>query len=142
MEGAVSPRPVAQPFLHELATCVRAPSTLLSGRDGQMRPGGFQGWLRHDVRQLSQLVVALTRPGDPQRRVEPDDIGSSLDAAWSARFVGVSRLHRRALHPLPDYAVQDGDAVDLTWRVDLAARTSWHLELVATGQGAEDGAPG
>jgi len=222
MEG--SPRPAAQPFLHELAVCVRAPSTLLSGRDGQVRPGGVQGWLRHDVRQLSQLVVALTRPGDPQRRVEPDDIGSSLDAAWSARFVGVSRLHgdpiadptvsverRRELEadrlvervalvhngrldqqillhvrvaadhapvpwirsgevtapdvvvaasagrlewtsaagstavrctPLPDYVVQEGDAVDLTWRVDLAARTSWHLELVATGQGAEDGALG
>ena len=76
-----------QPFLHELVTCVRAPSTLLSDRDGQVRAGGVQGWLRHDVRQLSELVVSLGAV-DPH---EPEPVGSSLEAAWSARFVAVSR---------------------------------------------------
>jgi hypothetical protein len=206
-----------QPFLHELVTCVRAPSTLLSDRDGQVRPGGVQGWFRHDVRQLSELVVALASPSDPQELVQPEGVGSSLEAAWSARFVGVSRRHgdpiadptvrvdrRRDLDmdrlvervvlvhdgrrdqrlvlevrvaadhapvprirsgelvghgsgvvvttstqrldwrsaagstsmrctPLPDDVTREGACVVLRWHVELAARTSWQVELVATG---------
>jgi glycogen debranching enzyme len=71
---------------------VQAPSTLLSGRDGQVRRGGVQGWFRNDVRQVSELVVTLMGPADAQGPEEPEVIGASLESACSARFVGVSRL--------------------------------------------------
>ena len=41
--------PIPQPFLHELLTCVRAPTVALSARDGQIR-GGATGLFRHDRR--------------------------------------------------------------------------------------------
>lgn len=84
---------MARPVLHEIVTCVRAPSTVLSGRDGQVRVGGVEGWLRHDVRRLSELRVAFAKPGDEQAREEPESIGFSVDEAGTARFCAVSRAH-------------------------------------------------
>src|SRR5688572_23921197 len=50
---------VTQPFLHDLVTCVRAPVTVLSSPDGQIRADGAQGlhWL--DRRRLSSLLVTV-----------------------------------------------------------------------------------
>lgn len=91
--GPVGTRPVPQPFLHEIVTCVRAPSTVLSGRDGQVRVGGVEGWFRHDVRLLSELRVMLREPAAEGVGDEPEAIGFSLDDAGTARFAAVSREH-------------------------------------------------
>jgi glycogen debranching enzyme len=51
---------VAQPFLHELVTCVRAPTCVLSPADGQIRAdGGAEGLFRDDVRHLAELIVRV-----------------------------------------------------------------------------------
>lgn len=70
---------VAQPFLHELVTCVHAPVAVLGGADGQIR-GGAQGlhWL--DRRRLSSLVVTVD--GD-----EPTPVGHELVGPNAAHFV-------------------------------------------------------
>jgi glycogen debranching enzyme len=75
---------VAQPFLHELVSCVCAPGVALSGADGQIRPGGVQGVIRHDRRILSELLVDVDGH-------EPVPVGHSLAGADGARFVGVVR---------------------------------------------------
>lgn len=76
--------PAGQPYLHELVTCVRAPTAVLSTPDGQIRGGGAQGVLHRDHRVLSELVVRVDNR-------EPVAIGHSLPAAGQARFVGVVR---------------------------------------------------
>ncbi|MPZ28015.1 MAG: amylo-alpha-1,6-glucosidase [Micromonosporaceae bacterium] len=73
-----------EPPLHELVSCVQAPTAVLSGPDGQIRPGGGQGVLRRDRRVLSELVVEVE--GQP-----PVAVGHRLLDAGSARFVGVVR---------------------------------------------------
>ncbi|MEQ7006108.1 glycogen debranching N-terminal domain-containing protein [Actinopolymorpha sp. B17G11] len=75
---------MAQPFLHELVSCVCAPSVALSGPDGQIRAGGVQGVIRHDRRILSELVVDVDGH-------EPAPVGHSLAGAGLARFTGVIR---------------------------------------------------
>ena len=50
---------VGQPFLHELVACVRAPTCVLSGADGQIRAHGAQGMFHADVRHLAELVVTV-----------------------------------------------------------------------------------
>jgi glycogen debranching enzyme len=75
---------VGAPFLHDLVTCVHAPTVALSGMDGQIRPGGIEGVLRHDRRILSELVV------DVDGR-EPVSVGHTIIDARTARFVGVVR---------------------------------------------------
>jgi glycogen debranching enzyme len=78
------PAPVEQPFLHDLVTCMNAPTIALSGTDGQIRSGGVQGVLSYDRRVLSELVVRIDGH-------EPVPVGHSLDEADDARFVGVIR---------------------------------------------------
>ncbi|WP_020577859.1 glycogen debranching N-terminal domain-containing protein [Actinopolymorpha alba] len=73
-----------QPFLHELVSCVAAPTVALSGADGQVRPGGVQGVLHHDRRALSELVVDVDGH-------EPVPVGHHLRTAGNAHFVGVLR---------------------------------------------------
>jgi glycogen debranching enzyme len=76
--------PVPQPFLHELVTCVRAPTVALSGPDGQIRPGGTQGAFRHDSRVLCELLVDVNGH-------EPVPVGHDEPAASTARFTSVVR---------------------------------------------------
>jgi N-terminal domain of (some) glycogen debranching enzymes len=78
------PAPVEQPFLHDLVTCMKAPTIALSGTDGQIRAGGVQGVLCYDRRVLSELVVHVDGH-------EPVRVGHSLDEADDARFVGIVR---------------------------------------------------
>ncbi|MGN6302764.1 MAG: glycogen debranching N-terminal domain-containing protein [Angustibacter sp.] len=49
----------AQPFLHDLVTCFRAPTAVLSSADGQIRAHGAQGALHADVRVLSEAVLRV-----------------------------------------------------------------------------------
>ncbi|MGH3366570.1 MAG: amylo-alpha-1,6-glucosidase [Nocardioidaceae bacterium] len=72
------------PLLHDLVSCVRAPSLTLSDPDGQLRPGGVQGWFRDDRRLLSTLTVAL---GGHQ----PAGLRGDVADARSATFTSVSR---------------------------------------------------
>jgi glycogen debranching enzyme len=53
-----------QPLLHDLLVATMAPTQAWSGRDGQVRPTGAQGFYDGDVRVLSraELTVAGTEP--------------------------------------------------------------------------------
>ncbi|MBE1501764.1 glycogen debranching enzyme [Amycolatopsis lexingtonensis] len=105
-----------QPLLHDLAIALRAPTVVLSGRDGQIR-GGTQGLLHGDLRLLSEAVVTVD--GD-----EPEAIGGDEPAAGRARFTG---LLRRLGDPGPDPTV---------WlrrdRTVTAAGMTEELSLVST----------
>ncbi|WP_370967348.1 glycogen debranching N-terminal domain-containing protein [Amycolatopsis sp. cg9] len=105
-----------QPLLHDLAIALRAPTVVLSGRDGQIR-GGTQGLLHGDLRLLSEAVVTVD--GD-----EPEAIGGDEPAADRARFTG---LLRRLGEPGPDPTV---------WlrrdRTVTAAGMTEELSLVST----------
>jgi len=73
-----------QPLLHELATCVHAPSLVLSAPDGQIHREGVQGWFCRDRRLLAGLTVAVS--GHP-----PEGLAAhSVDAA-RAVFTGAVR---------------------------------------------------
>src|SRR5262249_21695014 len=72
------------PLLHDLVSCVSAPSLALSGPDGQVRPDGVQGWFRRDRRLLSRLTVEL----DGQ---EPQGLRGGSRGAGAASFTAVAR---------------------------------------------------
>ena len=78
------PAPVPQPFLHDLVTCLHAPTVVLSGTDGQVRAGGTQGAFQHDSRVLSELVVDIDGH-------EPVPVGHDQPGAGAARFTGAVR---------------------------------------------------
>ncbi|NMR19404.1 glycogen debranching N-terminal domain-containing protein [Cellulomonas fimi] len=48
-----------QPFLHDLLVATMAPTQAWSAPDGQVRPGGAQGWYHGDVRVLSQALLTV-----------------------------------------------------------------------------------
>ncbi|MDQ4085877.1 MAG: amylo-alpha-1,6-glucosidase [Actinomycetota bacterium] len=73
-----------RPLLHDLVSCVSAPALALSAADGQVRPGGVQGWFRGDRRMLSALT--LTVDGR-----EPDGLRGSSTGASAASFTAVAR---------------------------------------------------
>src|SRR5689334_22727910 len=70
------------PALHELVSCLAAPTTALSGADGQVRPGGAAGVLHADLRVLAELVVTVDGR-------EPVAVGHTLTDAAGAVFVAV-----------------------------------------------------
>ncbi|WP_199521651.1 amylo-alpha-1,6-glucosidase [Jiangella anatolica] len=76
--------PVPQPFLHDLVSCVKAPTVTLSGVDGQLRASGAQGVLSHDRRVLSELRVDVDGH-------EPEPTGHGLRGAGHAHFTGIVR---------------------------------------------------
>lgn len=69
-------------FLHDLVSCLSAPAVALSAADGQIRTGGIQGLLLHDIRMLSRLEVFVDE-------ASPVLVGSSAPTAASATFVGL-----------------------------------------------------
>jgi hypothetical protein len=70
------------PVLHDLVSCVHAPTVALSAPDGQIRAGGCQGLLRNDRRVLSELVVDVDGK-------EPLPVGHRASTAAGGRFVGI-----------------------------------------------------
>ncbi len=83
--NTISDTPIAlQPQLHELVTCLAAPCTVLSGRDGQLRPEGAQGVFVADVRALAEAVVRFDG-------AEAAAISSSPVGPDGAEFVSVIR---------------------------------------------------
>ena len=70
------------PLLHELVSCVQAPTVALSGSDGQIRAHGSDGVLHCDRRVLSELVIDVDGH-------EPVAVGHGLSGADLGRFVGL-----------------------------------------------------
>ncbi len=54
-----------QPPLHELVSCLRAPTTCLSSRDGQIHLRGAQGVYHRDVRVLARGLLQV-QGGEPE----------------------------------------------------------------------------
>ena len=73
-----------QPLLHDLVPTIAAPTTALSGADGQIRPAGVQGVFHADRRVLSAAVLRL----DDR---EPTPIGWASAGPGVTRFVAVAR---------------------------------------------------
>lgn len=73
-----------QPLLHDLVPTIAAPTTALSGPDGQIRPAGVQGVFHADRRVLSAAVLRLDSR-------EPDPIGWAPAGPGATRFVSVAR---------------------------------------------------
>ncbi|MFI6032175.1 amylo-alpha-1,6-glucosidase [Amycolatopsis magusensis] len=73
-----------QPLLHDLAIALRAPTVVLSGRDGQLRSAGTQGVLHGDLRVLGEAVVTVNG-----REAEP--IGFAEPGADRGEFTGLLR---------------------------------------------------
>ncbi|MBN9102668.1 MULTISPECIES: glycogen debranching N-terminal domain-containing protein [unclassified Pseudonocardia] len=73
-----------QPFLHDLAVTLCAPTVCLSGADGQIRDTGTQGVLTADVRVLGRAVVTVDG-------VEPEPVAHGVDGASREHFVGLLR---------------------------------------------------
>ena len=75
----------AQPFLHDLVTCFRAPTAVLSGADGQVRAQGAQGVLHADVRVLNQAVLRVDG-------AEPEHLSTTAGRrSGEVHFTGVVR---------------------------------------------------
>ncbi|MCG5221105.1 glycogen debranching N-terminal domain-containing protein [Streptosporangium soli] len=73
-----------QPLLHDLVSTVLAPTTALSGTDGQIRAAGVQGLFHADARALSQVTLAVDGR-------EPEAVGHAVQAAGRTRFVSLVR---------------------------------------------------
>ncbi|WP_406315601.1 amylo-alpha-1,6-glucosidase [Streptosporangium sp. NBC_01639] len=95
LDGANPPSPAAtvteplpahrlQPLLHDLVSAVMAPTTALSGDDGQIRPIGVQGLFHADSRALSQARLEVDGR-------EPETVGHAPQGPGGARFVALAR---------------------------------------------------
>nr|WP_055502181.1 glycogen debranching N-terminal domain-containing protein [Nonomuraea pusilla] len=73
-----------QPLLHDLVSTVLAPTTALSGADGQIRPAGVQGLFHADARVLSEARLLVDG-----REAEP--IGHAVPGPGVSRFVSLAR---------------------------------------------------
>ena len=73
-----------QPLLHDLVVTLAAPTSALSGADGQIRASGVQGVFHADTRVLSRAVLRLDGR-------EPESVGHAPAGAGETRFVSVAR---------------------------------------------------
>ncbi|MFB4278691.1 glycogen debranching N-terminal domain-containing protein [Nonomuraea sp. MTCD27] len=73
-----------QPLLHDLVSTVLAPTTALSGADGQIRPAGVQGLFHADARVLSQAGLRIDGR-------EPEPVGHAVPGPGVSRFVSLAR---------------------------------------------------
>jgi glycogen debranching enzyme len=73
-----------QPSLHDLTAVVHAPTSVLSGADGQIRGQGAQGLFHADVRALSRAELLVGGR-------EPEPVLHTPDGAHGVRFVGLAR---------------------------------------------------
>jgi len=119
------------PLLHRLVSCVHAPALALSDPDGQIRPGGVQGWFRGDRRLLS---AALLRVGG----TAPEPLRGGATGASTASFTAVARnldrssdpavrvdrartLHDRRLEEVVTIGSAAQDTIDLDVTVSVAS---------------------
>ncbi|MCY1145196.1 amylo-alpha-1,6-glucosidase [Actinoplanes sp. Pm04-4] len=73
-----------QPLLHDLVPTLAAPTSALSGADGQIRASGVQGVFHADCRVLSLAVLRLDGR-------EPEPIGHAAAGPGATRFVSLAR---------------------------------------------------
>ncbi len=73
-----------QPLLHDLVPTVAAPTSALSGRDGQIRASGVQGVFHADLRALSLALLRLDGR-------EPEPIMHVPTGPGTARFAALAR---------------------------------------------------
>src|SRR3712207_1909401 len=73
-----------QPLLHDLVATVTAPTSVLSGADGQIRAAGVQGMFHADARVLSQAVLRIDGH-------EPEPIGHAPAGPGGTVFVALAR---------------------------------------------------
>lgn len=84
-EPEIDPRATGlQPFLHDLVTCLHAPTVALSSADGQIRARGAQGVFVADLRVLSTADVTVD--GRP-----PEPISTALLGADAVDFLAAVR---------------------------------------------------
>ncbi|WP_308170132.1 amylo-alpha-1,6-glucosidase [Acrocarpospora catenulata] len=100
MFAAVTPEPQSgrddyrlQPLLHDLISTVLAPTSALSGADGQIRPHGVQGLFHADSRALSQALLLVDG-------AEPEAVGYAPAGTGRSRFTSLAR-HLGDRHPDP-----------------------------------------
>ncbi len=85
-----------QPLLHDLVATVSAPTSVLSGADGQIRAAGVQGMVHADARVLSEAVLRIDGH-------EPEPIGYAPAGPGATVFVA---LARHLGDPAPDPTVR------------------------------------
>ena len=73
-----------QPYLHDLVSCVSAPSVVLSAADGQIRRAGAQGLLVGETRLLSALELTVDGAA-------PTPVGHRLTGPGGCVFTAVLR---------------------------------------------------
>jgi glycogen debranching enzyme len=134
-----------QPLLHDLVATVHAPTSALSGGDGQIRASGVQGVFHADSRVLSEALLRLDGH-------EPEAIGHAPAGAGATRFVALARRlgrvrverTRRVRAGAMDEHIRIVSTADrpvsTTVTLDLAADLA-PLGVVRSGRDAEPAAP-
>ncbi|HEX7745272.1 MAG TPA: glycogen debranching N-terminal domain-containing protein, partial [Micromonosporaceae bacterium] len=120
-----------QPLLHDLVGATLAPTFILSGPDGQVRPAGVQGVYHADVRVLSRAELLIAGR-------EPEPLTQTLDGPHGARFVSLARwLGDPTLDPtvridrarrMVPAGLEEEIAVRSSADVGVCARITLHLE--------------
>ncbi|MFI6323762.1 glycogen debranching N-terminal domain-containing protein [Nonomuraea sp. NPDC050556] len=106
-----------QPLLHDLVSTVLAPTSALSGADGQIRASGVQGVFHADARVLAQARLEIDGR-------EPVAVGYAERGPGVTRFVSLVRW-------LGDPGADPTVRVDRTRRV-TPGRVEEELEIVST----------
>ncbi|HET6531627.1 MAG TPA: glycogen debranching N-terminal domain-containing protein [Actinoplanes sp.] len=127
-----------QPLVHDLVATVAAPTSALSGADGQIRARGVQGVFHADARVLSEAVLRVDGR-------EPEPIGYAADGPHTS-FVSVAggTMHlKRHRHLRPGALIEEIEVVSTADRpvsatvtVDVAADLA-ELETVRSGGTSE-----
>lgn len=116
--------------LHSLTTVLAAPSFVQSDPDGQVRPGGVQGWFHRDRRALARLtwgldgmsLVAVGRTGDGPASMVFHSVARSSGEAWRDSTLHVR--HTRQVFPSTLVEQLDitnhGDRRSITVTLDVA----------------------
>ncbi len=125
-----------QPLLHDLVATVCAPTSALSGSDGQIRSNGVQGLFFADARVLSEVVLRLDG-------LEPAAIGHAPAGAGITQFVALAR-NLGDDHPDPTVRVERTRRVTpsgLAEEIEIVSTASGEVETTVTIDLAVDFAP-
>ncbi|NMO57450.1 amylo-alpha-1,6-glucosidase [Actinoplanes sp. TBRC 11911] len=125
-----------QPLLHDLVPTLAAPTSALSGPDGQIRARGVQGVFHADARIVSLAILRLDGR-------EPEAIGHSAAGPGATRFVSVARWLGDAI-PDPTIRVDRLRRVrpgTLEEEIRLISTASFPVSTTVTVEVASDLAP-
>lgn len=116
-----------QPLLHDLVSTTMAPTSVLSGADGQIRPAGVQGLFHADSRALSRATLLVDGR-------EPEAVSHAHVGAGRTRFVS---LVRWLGDPHPDPTVRldrlrEVGAYGMTERVEIISTASVPVTMTVT----------